>query len=185
MVVEGASDKSLLIRQIVNNKMPPPGVGEPLTAAQVESLRQWIDKARFSSRPQVAPLRETFTSAEAREVTDKDRQFWAFRKPVAQRPPQVKSKHRVRTPIDSFVLASLEAKGLTLSPEAPNQTLMRRAYFDLTGLPPTPEEIRAFTADTKPGAYERLVDRLLASPIWREVGPPLAGCDGLYRRDWV
>ena len=168
VVVEGASDKSLLIRKIVNNKMPPPGVGEPLTTAQVESLRQWIDKARFSSRSQVAPLRETFTSAEAPEVTEKDRQFWAFRKPVAQRSPQVKSKDRVRTPIDSFVLASLEAKGLTLSPEAPSQTLMRRAYFDLTGLPPTPEEIRAFAADTKPGAYERLVDKLLASPRYGE-----------------
>ncbi|MCI0419497.1 MAG: DUF1549 domain-containing protein, partial [Acidobacteria bacterium] len=168
VVVEGASDKSLLIRNIVNNKMPPPGTGEPLTPAEVQTLRLWIDKARFSSRPVAATLRETFTPAEAPEVTDKDREFWAFRKPLAQQVPKVKSKHRVRTPIDSFVLAKLEAKGLSFSAEAPNLVLMRRAYFDLTGLPPTPEEIKAFTADSKPGAYERLVDRLLASRKYGE-----------------
>ena len=88
--MEGASDKSLLIRKIVNNKMPPPGDRRAAHTAQVESLRQWIDKARFSSRPAAAALRETFTSAEAPEVTDKDRQFWAFRKPVAQPPPRSK-----------------------------------------------------------------------------------------------
>ena len=168
VVMEGASEKSLLIRKIVSNKMPPPGTNAPPAPAEVEILRQWIDKACFSARPQVAALREIFTPAEAPGITEKDREFWAFRKPVAQRVPEVKNKHRVRTPIDAFVLAKLEAKGLSLSAEAPRQTLMRRAYMDLTGLPPTPEEIKAFAADTRLGAYERLVDRLLASPQYGE-----------------
>jgi hypothetical protein len=168
VVIEGASEKSMLIRNIISNKMPPPGTNTPVTHAEVELLCQWIDKARFTDRPQVAALRETFTPAEAPEITEKDRQYWAFRKPMAQAVPKVKNQHRVHTPIDAFVLAKLEAKGLGFSAEAPSQTLMRRAYMDLTGLPPTPEEIKAFAADTRPGAYERLIDRLLASPQYGE-----------------
>src|SRR5262245_27207247 len=164
VVMEGASDKSMLIRNILSSKMPHPGTHAPVTAAELETLRQWIDKARFTARPQVAAIRETFTPAEAPEVTEKDRQSWAFRKPVAQPAPKVKNQQRVRTPIDAFVLAKLEAKGLNLSAEASSQTLMRRAYMDLIGLPPTPEEMKAYAADTRPGAYERLIDRLLASP---------------------
>ena len=168
VVMEGASDKSMLIRNILSSKMPPPGTNAPVTAAELETLRQWIDKARFTARPQVAAIRETFTPAEAPEVTEKDRQSWAFRKPVAQPVPKVKNQQRVRTPIDAFVLAKLEAKGLNLSAEASSQTLMRRAYMDLIGLPPTPEEMKAYAADTRPGAYERLIDRLLASPQYGE-----------------
>jgi hypothetical protein len=80
----------------------------------------------------------------------------------------VNRKDRVRTPVDSFVLAKLEAKGLSFSADAPRLALMRRAYFDLTGLPPTPEQINQYTADTKPGAYERLIDTLLESPQYGE-----------------
>jgi len=168
VVVEGASEKSMLIRNIISGRMPPPGSNASVTPAEVETLRQWIDKARFSARPKVAALRKTFTPAEAPEVTGKDREYWAFRKPVAKPVPRVKDQRRVRTPIDAFVLAKLEVKGLSLSPEASSQTLMRRAHMDLTGLPPTPDEIKAFAADTRPGAYERLVDRLLASPQYGE-----------------
>jgi hypothetical protein len=168
VVIEGASEKSVLIRNILANKMPPVGTNPAVTPSELETLRQWIDKARFTARPKVAALRETFTAAEAPEVTEKDRQYWAFRKPVAQSVPKVKNAQRVRTPIDSFVLAKLEAKGLSFSAEASSQTLMRRAYMDLIGLPPTPEEIKAFNADTRPGAYERLLDRLLTSPQYGE-----------------
>ena len=101
---------------------------------------------------EAAPGERAFTKAEAPEITDKDRQFWSFRKPVAAPVPKVKDTHRVRTPIDAFVLAKLESKGLAFSPDASDLALMRRAYFDLTGLPPTPEEIRTFHEDTKPGA---------------------------------
>jgi hypothetical protein len=82
--------------------------------------------------------------------------------------PPVRGKHRVRTPIDAFVLARLESAGLSFSPDAPKEVLLRRASFDLTGLPPTPEEIDAFLSDTGPGAYERLIDRLLDSPHYGE-----------------
>src|SRR5207249_11818964 len=100
------------------------------------------------------PRERELTKAEAPEIPEKDRQFWSFRKPQAAPPPKVKAAGRVRSPIDAFVLAKLESKGLTLSPDAPNLTLMRRAYFDLTGLPPSPEEVRAFVDDVQPGAYE-------------------------------
>src|SRR5207244_8760224 len=86
------------------------------------------------------------------------------------RPPtaRVRAAERVRTPIDAFILAKLESKSLTLAPDADRTTLLRRVTFDLIGLPPTPEEVDAFLADNAPDAYERLVDRLLASPAYGE-----------------
>jgi hypothetical protein len=93
---------------------------------------------------------------------------WAFRPPVKHSPPVVKDAWRVQTPVDAFVLARLEAKGLTFSPETDRRTLLRRATFDLTGLPPTPAEIDSFLADTAPGSFDRLIDRLLASPAYGE-----------------
>ena len=101
-------------------------------------------------------------------VTDKDRDFWAFRPPQPVTVPAVRESARVRNPIDDFVLQKLEAKGLTLSPGADRAALMRRAYFDLTGLPPEPAEVKAFLADKSPDAYEKLIDRLLASPRYGE-----------------
>ncbi|HVC97360.1 MAG TPA: DUF1549 and DUF1553 domain-containing protein [Pirellulales bacterium] len=102
------------------------------------------------------------------QVQEEDRQFWAFRRPVAAPMPETRASHRVRTPIDAFVLARLEANALTLSPEAPKATLLRRAYLDLVGLPPEPDEVRAFLADSAADAYERLIDRLLDSPEYEE-----------------
>jgi Protein of unknown function (DUF1553)/Protein of unknown function (DUF1549) len=102
------------------------------------------------------------------QFTDADRQFWAFRPPARPAVPKVRSGDRVRNPIDAFVLAALEKQGLTLAPEADRLTLIRRATFDLTGLPPTPQEVEAFVADSAPEAYERLIDRLLASPHYGE-----------------
>jgi len=101
-------------------------------------------------------------------VTDEDRKFWAFRPPVTPPVPQVQARHLVRTPIDSFVLARLEAKGLTFSAEASRTTLLRRVSLDLVGLPPAPAEIEAFLADASPDAYERQIDRLLESPHYGE-----------------
>ena len=87
---------------------------------------------------------------------------------VALRLQSFEARGRVRTPIDAFLLAKLEEKDLTLSPDAGTLTLMRRAYFDVTGLPPSPEEVEAYQADKDPRAYERLVDRLLESPRYGE-----------------
>jgi hypothetical protein len=96
------------------------------------------------------------------------RQFWSFKPITKPAPPAVKDAGWVRNPIDAFVLAKLEAAGLRPAPEADRVTLIRRATFDLTGIPPTPQEIRAFLADKSPDAFERVIDRLLASPHYGE-----------------
>src|SRR5207247_1649762 len=93
---------------------------------------------------------------------------WAFIAPEAVPIPRVKHSGWVRNPIDRFILARLEKEGIEPSPEADRVTLIRRSSLDLTGLPPTPEEVRAFLADPDPQAYEQLVDRLLASPHFGE-----------------
>lgn len=167
VVVEGASELSILIRMVSSGSMPPPGVGSPLTEEEIDDLRAWIDSSRFGP-DLITEERETFSLAEAPPITEEDRNFWAFRKPVAAPVPRVKDQKQVRTPIDAFVLARLEAKGLVISPEESRPTLMRRAYFDLTGLPPTPEEMEKFLSDTRSDAYERLVNRLLESPHYGE-----------------
>ena len=98
----------------------------------------------------------------------KERQFWSFQKPAAPPRPEVKDKRWPRQELDYFVLARLEAKRLRPADEAEKRTLIRRVTFDLTGLPPTPEEVSAFLKDRRRDAYERLVDRLLASPRFGE-----------------
>jgi uncharacterized protein DUF1553/uncharacterized protein DUF1549 len=108
--------------------------------------------------------RQAYTGA--KPLTAEQRNYWAFRTPVRPAVPLV--RHRVSNPIDSFILAGIEAKGLEPSPRADKQTLLRRVTFDLTGLPPTPEEIRAFLSDNSPGAYRKVVKRLLASPRYGE-----------------
>ncbi|MBI1786584.1 MAG: DUF1549 domain-containing protein, partial [Acidobacteria bacterium] len=167
VIEEGAADKSHLIRRIANRSMPPPGAGSPPTETEMQALRQWIDTTRFGARETVVE-RTAFTPAEAPDITEKQRQFWSFRKPVKADAPAVKNRQRVRNPIDAFLLARLEAKGLSFSADSAGLKLMRRASFDLTGLPPSPKEMEEFLADAKPGAYERLVDRLLQSPHFGE-----------------
>jgi mono/diheme cytochrome c family protein len=169
VVVEGFSDRSILVRKLASRSMPPPGAGQPLTEQQIEAIRKWIDKGHLVDHTEShEPEEREFTKAEAPDISAKDREFWSFRKPVAAPVPRVKALKRVRTPIDAFVLSKLESKKLTLSADASPRTLLRRAYVDLLGIPPTPEEVAAFLNDTKPGAYERLLDRLLASPQYGE-----------------
>ncbi len=164
VVLEGFSEKSILVRQLVNGVMPPEGASETLSAAEVELIRDWIDEGDFSDYVDLGnPLDRAFTEAEAPPVTESDRQHWAFQAPLASEPPEVKDHSRVRTPIDAFLLERLEQQSLTYSTEAPRQTLLRRAYFDLWGLPPTPEQAAEFLSDDRPDAYERLLDRLLKS----------------------
>ncbi|HEY8462249.1 MAG TPA: DUF1549 and DUF1553 domain-containing protein, partial [Blastocatellia bacterium] len=101
-------------------------------------------------------------------ITGEQRDYWAFRKPSRPQIPKVKNRSWVRTPIDAFILAKLEEKNLQPSPRADRRTLIRRVTFDLTGLPPTPEEIDAFIADKSPDAYRKVVKRLLDSPRYGE-----------------
>jgi hypothetical protein len=152
----GSAEQSLLWVQVAADKMPP-GKAK-LNAAEKAVIRAWIEGgAKVGGATAAAPAAQV-----------RDGEFWSFRPPV--RPPLPTARHteRVRNPIDRFVLARLEEKGLTLSPEADRLTLLRRVTFDLTGLPPTPEEQDAFLNDPAPDAYERLVERLLASPHYGE-----------------
>ena len=100
--------------------------------------------------------------------TPEQRQYWSFKKVEAVDPPAVRNRQWVRTPVDAFVLARLEAKQLRPAPRADRITLLRRAYLDLIGLPPTPEEVTAFLADQSPKAFSKVVDQLLASPHYGE-----------------
>src|SRR5262249_12993115 len=102
------------------------------------------------------------------QVTPRDRQFWSFQKINRPVVPRVTAASRVRTPIDAFILAPLEVQGLSLSPDADRPTPLRRACLDLVGIPPSPEAAAEFLADESLQAYERLVDRLLASPQFGE-----------------
>ncbi|HJZ93799.1 MAG TPA: DUF1549 and DUF1553 domain-containing protein [Gemmataceae bacterium] len=97
-----------------------------------------------------------------------DRAHWAFQLPTRPSAPTVKQESWIQTPVDRFILSKLEAAGLSPAPPADRRTLLRRVYFDLVGLPPTPEELDAFLADSSPDAYEKIVDRLLTSPHYGE-----------------
>jgi cytochrome c553 len=164
-VVPGRPDDSLLVKALHYDdepKMPPKG---PLSPAKIAILSAWIKQgapwpATSAVRP--APASPGF------QITPKDRAFWAFR-PVAAPPlPAVKARAWPRKSLDYFVLARLEAAGLRPVGEADRRTLIRRVTFDLTGLPPAPEESEAFINDASPDAYAKVVDRLLASPHYGE-----------------
>jgi len=161
-------------------QMPPANSGKQLTPAQIATLKAWIDQGASWSA------------------------HWAFTAPVRPEPPRSRDAKRsdwVRNPIDAFIRAKLEREGLSPSPEADKVTLIRRLTLDLAGVPPTPEEVDAFRKDASPGAYAKVVDRLLASPRygermawrWLEAGrysdtngyQTDAGRDMWRWRDWV
>jgi hypothetical protein len=147
-IVPGEPGASTLLERIHSTDpdvlMPPPNSNRRLSDPQKKILDRWIkDGAEYEPH-------------------------WAFTPPERPRPPDVKQADWPRNDIDRFVLAKIEAAGLAPAPEAHRSTLIRRLHADLVGLPPTPEEVDAFVADPDPSAYERLVDRLLASPHYGE-----------------
>jgi len=168
-IVLGKPEDSLLIKRVKAGEMPPKqklivvGV-KPMAPAEEEKIARWIRQGA----PEVPSAPDLAGTAQDPLVAEKDRQFWAFQTPRRPDPPMAKHADRVRNPIDAFVLSKLEGKGLSLSPEADRLTLIRRAYFDLTGLPPEPREVQEFVADKDPHAYEELIDKLLASPRYGE-----------------
>ena len=156
-VLAGKSGDSILIHRILglDNQKRMPVNAAPLSDEHVRILRAWIDQgAKW-------PDNASFAGG----VEDK---HWSFVKPVRPQLPKVQDEKWCRNPIDYFVLARLEKEGLKPSPEADRTTLIRRLYLDLVGLPPTPEQVDAFIADDRPDAYDRLVNRLLASPHYGE-----------------
>lgn len=148
IIVPGIAAQTKLYQKISSKddsfRMPPTYSGRTLTAKQIELIKEWIDQGA------------------------KWEMLWSFVPPKRHPVPEVKDKAWPRNPIDNFVLARLESEGLKPPPEADKATLLRRVYFDLTGLPPTPAEIDAFLADRSPDAYEERVDQLLASPNYGE-----------------
>jgi hypothetical protein len=152
----GSAERSTLWVKVAADKMPP-GMNK-LTEAEKELIRTWLETGARDNGTAVVAEANT-----DRQITDAERQFWAFQKPIRSAIPAVQHTERVRNPIDAFILAALEKTGLTLSPEADRLVLLRRAYLDLIGLPPSPRAIEEYQADTADDAYERLIDRLLAS----------------------
>ena len=162
VVERGKSKDSLLLKRVQEGSMPPGGKN-PLTPEEIAVIARWIDTGAPTPASDSAPA-AAYVSA----VTEKDRQFWSFQTLKKTPIPKVQQSTLVKTPLDSFLLAKLEAKKLSYAKQASRTTLARRAYLDLIGLPPTPAEIDAFTADKSVNAFERLVDRLLASPNFGE-----------------
>src|SRR5262245_3082133 len=148
VIVPSDSARSKLILRVTskdpNVVMPPPDSGHKLTANQIELLKRWVDEGASWT------------------------QHWAYLPLKRSELPEVNKSGWVRNPIDQFILARLEKEGLTPSPEADKVTLLRRLHFDLTGLPPASAEIDAFLADKSPDAYEKVVERLFASPHYGE-----------------
>lgn len=159
-IAPGNRDDSLLYQRVIAGEMPPGK--KKLAANEIDLIGRWIAAGAITARP------EPETIGNAGFITEEDRNFWAFQPIRTTAPPSVKHADRARTPIDAFVLKKLEEKQLSLSADADKRTLIRRATFDLHGLPPTPEEIELFVADDSPDAYDRLLDRLLASPHYGE-----------------
>jgi mono/diheme cytochrome c family protein len=145
-----------------NRKMPPKG---KLPDKDLATLEKWVTDGLPVTADRIGG---DIAKAKGGVITEEAKRYWAYqpvRRPAA---PEVKDKGRVKTPIDAFILAKLEAKGLKPVKPAEKAALARRAYYDLLGLPPTPEEIDAFVADKSPDAWEKLIDRLLASPHYGE-----------------
>ena len=158
-IVAGNAEKSLLIKAVrytdPDLQMPPKG--EKLSDTEIADLTAWIQMG--APDPRIGKVM-------AKKGDGKD--HWSFQPVKKPAIPDVKDKSWVATPVDAFILTGLEAKGMKPSPPADKRALIRRAYFDLIGLPPTPEEVQTFLDDTSANAFEKIVDRLLASPQYGE-----------------
>ena len=152
IIAPGSPDESALWDRVAADEMPPKPE-EPLSVAEKALIRRWIEQGA-KELPRSEDLQGTAPGTD----------HWAFGALVVPIPPFVRNSSRIRTAVDCFVQGALKERGLALGPEADRATLIRRLTFDLTGLPPGPEEIAAFLADRRPDAYERLVERLLTSP---------------------
>ncbi|MCY3002882.1 MAG: PSD1 and planctomycete cytochrome C domain-containing protein [Planctomycetota bacterium] len=156
VIVPGkAAESSLYTRLVTDDKSERmPHKAPPLEPAQIEAIRRWIDGGALWP-DEVAGV-------------DERRNHWAYQRPVRPAVPKVEHRERVRNAIDAFLEARFERDGVTPAPEASRATLVRRLHLDLTGIPPTPEEVAAFENDKRADAYEQLVRKLLASPRYGE-----------------
>ena len=158
VLVPGKPEESRLWRRVAAGEMPPK---KPLAAAERQLLRDWIAAGAGWGTDPIDPFQVTTARRAGYD-------WWALQPVRRPAPPPVLDTAWVRNAIDNFVLSRLEARGLHPAPEADRRTLIRRLSFDLLGLPPAPEDVAAFIADAAPDAYERLVERTLASPQYGE-----------------
>lgn len=168
-VIPGDPEASLLVQRVRERQCPPKddlgeaGI-EPMTEAELATVQKWI----ALGAPQVDDEPEFIPDGNDPLVSDADRRFWSFQPPQRPHIPSVQHAELVSNPIDAFLLARLEEHGLSSAGEADRLTLLRRATFDLTGLPPTPEQVAAWLQDDGPTAWDELIDRLLDSPQYGE-----------------
>ncbi len=164
-VTPGDVEKSLLYKALTYKdddlQMPPKSKGGKLADAQLAIIADWIKMG--APYPATEAKKTKLTG-----LNDKARQHWAYQPVTKPAIPVNRNQQWCKTPIDCFILQKLEANGMLPSPDADKETVLRRVSYDLTGLPPTSAEVEAFLADTSPNAYERVVDRLLASPAYGE-----------------
>jgi len=160
-IVPGHPEKSPLIERVKarTGQMPP---GSHLSESEIAALEAWVKMGAPD------PRAATVSTSKLTGLTNKARSHWSFQAVEKPAIPKVKNSAWVKNPIDSFVLAKLEASGMKPALPASRSTLIRRAYYDLTGMPPTVEEVRAFLADKSPNAWEKVIDQLLASPHYGE-----------------
>ena len=159
-LVEGHPEESLLLERTSSEEMPPGDT--KLTLEEIATIRKWIESGAktLGAEPESIP--------DGIYVPEDERNFWSFTPIRNPKVPQVQNQNLVRTPVDAFVLRRLEQEGLEFTPDADRRTFIRRATFDLTGLPPSLEEVQQFLDDQAPDAVERLIDRLLESSEYGE-----------------
>ncbi|MBI3736897.1 DUF1549 domain-containing protein, partial [Candidatus Sumerlaeota bacterium] len=172
-IIPGDPENSLMVKALRYTgeelRMPPDGkLPDEVVNHFVEWIKMGAPDPRGEDTPRPADASTTATLPKKTINYEEGRKFWSFRPPADHAPPQVKNAAWPANPLDQFILAKLEEKNLAPAPEAGKRTLIRRATFDLTGLPPTPDEIHAFLADHSPDAFAKVVDRLLASPQYGE-----------------
>lgn len=162
VIVSGKPEESYLVERITEGSMPPEDADTKLSGAEIESLVTWIRGGAVWPEDRTLSLYEFTTNKRA------GYDWWAL-KPLAKvTPPDVDDRELLANGIDAFILFRLQAKGLSLAEPADRVSLIRRLYLDMHGLPPTPEQIARFVDDDRPGAYDRLVERVLASPRYGE-----------------
>ena len=165
-IVPGDAAASRLYQHLTGKAQPQMPMGGRLTDAEIAVIKAWIDNGAEwdSAAPLNAAMPASDKTTAEHKFTPQQRNYWAFQKVTKPAVPAVGA----RNPIDAFVLAKLATQDLKPNPPADKVTLLRRAYLDLTGLPPSPEDTQAFLADNSPAAFEKVVDRLLASPQYGE-----------------
>jgi mono/diheme cytochrome c family protein len=167
VIIAGNAEKSLLYQFITHKQEPGMPLGmDKLPEAEIAIIADWINQ--LAPSPAASTTEGTAIRPQGTPITDKDKQFWSFRKLAVSKPPAVKNRAWVRNPIDAFVLEKLEANGLTPAPPAAPRVLLRRAYLDLTGLPPSPEAVEAFAKNPSEAAYQGVIEKLLTSPHYGE-----------------